>query len=45
MVSIILQLVGLACLLAFAYVVWPPSVLALAGIVLVFGPELADRRR
>lgn len=43
MVSILLQLVGLACLAAFLYIAWPPLLLAALGLVLVFGVELADR--
>lgn len=43
MVSILLQLVGLACIAAFLYLLWPPSLLGALGLVLVFGVEMADR--
>jgi hypothetical protein len=31
----VLELAGLACLAAFAYIVWPPLVLLCAGLVLI----------
>lgn len=40
MVSALLQLVGLACLGAFLYIVWPPLLLLFAGVALTAGPEL-----
>lgn len=44
MVNLLLQLVGCVCLGAFLFVVWPPLVLAVAGVALLVGPELAARR-
>lgn len=44
MVSALLQLVGLACLAAFLWIVWPPLVLAVVGVALVAGPEVIERR-
>lgn len=43
MVNILLQIVGLACLGAFAFIAWPPLLLLFAGVVLTVGPEMADR--
>lgn len=45
MVTILLQLVGVAFLSAFLFVVWPPLVLAAVGAILLVGPEIVARRR
>ncbi len=43
MVSILLQFVGVACLVAFLFIAWPPLVLAFFGLALTLGVELVDR--
>lgn len=43
MFSTIVDLLGVACLAAFAWFVWPPLPLAVAGVALLAGSFAASR--
>lgn len=42
MLSKTLELLGAACFLTFAYIVWPPAALALLGLILCFAGYLTS---
>lgn len=41
----LLEFLGLLCLIAFAYFVWPPAALLVAGLILVVTSNLRTARR
>ena len=43
MLTSLLDLAGAACLVAFAYFVWPPVALAAAGVLLLIASRKASR--
>jgi hypothetical protein len=44
-VNTLLECVGVALIVAFAYIVWPPSALLVAGTFLVLTANVLDRRQ
>lgn len=40
----LLELLGMACLIAFAYLIFPPAALAVAGVLLILVANLRNAR-